>query len=427
MTVDDPHDRVGEVGIGVDVVQLAGLDQRGDDRPAFRAAVGAGKERILAREGERPDRSLDRVGVDFDPPVVEEADETVPVREPVADRLGELALAAQERKLFAQPWLELGDNRARPFLAGGASFVRLAAADVGLDPIERGDALQGLVGDRRAFGDGALVETAPQVRPAEGERDIALARERPISGVAVDLKDALEAGEMRDRLRRRAVGRVDIGDRRRVGTAPGLIVPRIGPELAGLGPPTPRIEHRRRRLVGEQLRRGLEVRQDALVDRPQMERGAPDPVGERRAVETKALALVDLRLAIERQMVSVFGDEHVATMASVGRPPSISRAGADDWTTTLSQARQAYLGRCTTSTRNCAGTTSSRSLTSSPIRCSAPLQHGQVLSSTSTRVSTRGRCAGKDPRLARRLRAPSGRTDDDFAWGLGRSLRLVLL
>jgi hypothetical protein len=32
MAVDDPHDRVGEVGIGVDVVQLAGLDQRGDDR-----------------------------------------------------------------------------------------------------------------------------------------------------------------------------------------------------------------------------------------------------------------------------------------------------------------------------------------------------------------------------------------------------------
>jgi len=54
MAVDDPHDRLGEVGVGVDVVQLAGLDQLGDDRPAFRAAVGAGKERILAREGDHP-------------------------------------------------------------------------------------------------------------------------------------------------------------------------------------------------------------------------------------------------------------------------------------------------------------------------------------------------------------------------------------
>ena len=38
---------------------------------------------------------------------------------------------------------------------------------------------------------------------------------------------------------------------------------------------------------------------------------------------------------------------------------SMIRAGAGDWTTTSSQPRQAYLGRRTTSTRNCAGTTSS--------------------------------------------------------------------
>ena len=51
----------------------------------------------------------------------------------------------------------------------------------------------------------------------------ALARQRPISGVTVDLKDALESGKVRDRLRRRAVGRVDIGDRWRVGSAPRQI------------------------------------------------------------------------------------------------------------------------------------------------------------------------------------------------------------
>src|SRR5579883_1283325 len=48
---------------------------------------------------------------------------------------------------------------------------------------------------------------------------------------------------------------------------------------------------------------------------------------------------------------------------------------------------------------NCAGMTSSRSLTSSPIRCSPLPQHGQALSSISTIVSTRGRCAGREPRL----------------------------
>jgi hypothetical protein len=44
---------------------------------------------------------------------------------------------------------------------------------------------------------------------------------------------------------------------------------------------------------------------------PQMERSASDPVGERRAIEANALALVNLRLAVERQVVGIFGDERV--------------------------------------------------------------------------------------------------------------------
>ena len=45
---------------------------------------------------------------------------------------------------------------------------------------------------------------------------------------------------------------------------------------------------------------------------------------------------------------------------------------------------------------------SSISLVSSPMTCMAPPQQGQLLSSTSTRTSTRGRCAGRAPRLRRR-------------------------
>jgi len=51
-----------------------------------------------------------------------------------------------------------------------------------------------------------------------------------------------------------AVGRIDIGDAGRIDAAPSSIVPDIGPELTGLGPPPSGIEHRCRRLVGEQLR-----------------------------------------------------------------------------------------------------------------------------------------------------------------------------
>jgi hypothetical protein len=146
---------------------------------------------------------------------------------------------------------------------------------------------------------------------AKREADVALLGERAVAGVAVDLENALEAGKMRDRLRRRPVGRIDIGDRRRVGSAPGAIVSGVGPELPGLGASSAGIEHRRRRLVSEQFRGRAQVGEDAFADRPQVEGGAADPVGERRAIELDSLTLVDLRLAIERQVVGVFGDQHM--------------------------------------------------------------------------------------------------------------------
>ena len=53
------------------------------------------------------------------------------------------------------------------------------------------------------------------------------------------------------------------------------------------------------------------MRENALMHGSQMERSASDPVGERRAIEANALALVNLRLAVERQVIGIFGDEHV--------------------------------------------------------------------------------------------------------------------
>jgi hypothetical protein len=65
-----------------------------------------------------------------------------------------------------------------------------------------------------------------------------------------------------------AVGLVDIGDARRLGTAPGPVVADIGPQLAGLGLALARIEHRRAPLVGEELVRTLQDVEQSLVDGP---------------------------------------------------------------------------------------------------------------------------------------------------------------
>jgi len=55
VTLDDAGDDVGEVGLWIDAVRLAGLDQRGEDGPVLGAAIGAGEEVVLAAEGERAD------------------------------------------------------------------------------------------------------------------------------------------------------------------------------------------------------------------------------------------------------------------------------------------------------------------------------------------------------------------------------------
>jgi hypothetical protein len=53
MAVDDAREYVGEISLRVDAAELARLDQRGDDSPIFSATIRAGKESVLAIEGNR--------------------------------------------------------------------------------------------------------------------------------------------------------------------------------------------------------------------------------------------------------------------------------------------------------------------------------------------------------------------------------------
>ena len=308
MALDDAGDDVGEVGAGFHADELAGLDQRGDYGPVFRATVRSGKEAVLPVQSERPDGTLDDVGVELDASVVEEQGQPGPAGERVADRVRELALLADESELLAQPGLERFDHRPAARLTGGPAFLGRTAADLGLDAIEGRDAGERLGRDRP----GELVERAADVAPAEGELHAATPLGQGLVGfVAVDLQHAPEARQMGDGPAGGAVGRIDEGDARRIGATPGPIVPGIRPELARLRASAARIEHRRRGLVGEQLARSLQGLEEPLVNGPEQEGGAPDPIGERRAIERDALASVDLRLPVERKVVGVFGDEHL--------------------------------------------------------------------------------------------------------------------
>ena len=106
VAVDKAGQHVGDVGLGLDVVQLAGLDQRSDHGPVLAAAVGAGEQAVLAVEGQGPDGALDGVGIELDAAVVQEAGEALPAAQGVADRLGQLAFLADGLEPGAQPGLQ---------------------------------------------------------------------------------------------------------------------------------------------------------------------------------------------------------------------------------------------------------------------------------------------------------------------------------
>ena len=90
MPVDHAREHIAQVSVGFDAVEFAGFDQRTDDRPPVTATVASGKEMVLAPERHRADRTFDRIGIEFNAAVMQEAGQTFPARERIADRLGQV-------------------------------------------------------------------------------------------------------------------------------------------------------------------------------------------------------------------------------------------------------------------------------------------------------------------------------------------------
>jgi hypothetical protein len=55
---------------------------------------------------------------------------------------------------------------------------------------------------------------------------------------------------------------------------------------------------------------------------------AADPSGKRGTRQIDAVPGEDLRLPVERGVVTIFGDQHCASSAGVASPPAIGRSGA---------------------------------------------------------------------------------------------------
>jgi hypothetical protein len=179
----------------------------------------------------------------------------------VADRVRRVATTGDARELRLQPGEQAFDEGAGPPPSHGAPLVRRLAADPRLDGVEGSDAAERFLGDRRAAAR-EVVEPASDVGPTG--RDDSLTRrglrvgEAPVDRVAVALEDAAVATEEGAGVFRPAPGGVAVGDRGRIGAAPGAIIARDRPKVALLRPPAARIEDRHHGLVREQACGGEE-------------------------------------------------------------------------------------------------------------------------------------------------------------------------
>ncbi|MGY3347025.1 hypothetical protein ACVI1I_006387 [Bradyrhizobium sp. USDA 4459] len=128
-----------------------------------------------------------------------------------------------------------------------------------------------------------------------------------------------------------------------------------------------------------------------------MEAGAARPVAQRRPIKPDALARINLGLTIKRRVVAELGDDHVRD-GRFGRQP----AGHDVFRCVrlCDRARAAatdvFRAACD---QHAPLRRDHVDPTSSPIFVMAPQPHGQSVLAGSMIRSTRGKWAGKQPRL----------------------------
>ena len=125
--------------VGLDAVQLGGLDERRDARPCGSAFIMPGEQRVFAIQGNGPGEILRGIAVHLDAPVGEEELEAVPVAGDIGELLAEPGLGRDAGALLLQLFADGFDQRRDARLAFNETPLGRAAADVGLDGVELGD------------------------------------------------------------------------------------------------------------------------------------------------------------------------------------------------------------------------------------------------------------------------------------------------
>ena len=127
------------------------------------SAIAAGEERVFSGQSVWPDDSLDRIGIHFDPAVVEEHDQAGPVTQRVTHGLREIGGSGYPMDVDLQPVMQRLDDRSTSLLPDLSPLLGGAAADLSFDPVKCGNSCQHFRRERRLRRRVELEEVAPHM------------------------------------------------------------------------------------------------------------------------------------------------------------------------------------------------------------------------------------------------------------------------
>jgi len=162
--IRQPRQHVGEPGLGIDIIELGGGDQRVDGCSPPATFVGAREGPIAATNRHGTQLALGGIVRHAQSAVVKEASECSPALEAVIDGFAGLAVLGDPCALLAQPGLQCDDEWAAALMARSHALLRRQAVDLALDCKQGVDARDCLPGDRRLVDASEIEELAPPMR-----------------------------------------------------------------------------------------------------------------------------------------------------------------------------------------------------------------------------------------------------------------------
>src|SRR5215813_7949462 len=316
-TIDD----VGEIGLRIEAVETSRFNDCVYVCRAQAPLVASQEEKILPRYGDGPHPPLGDIIIDGETAIAGIARKSIPTAEAVLECLAERALQRQPLAFALEPSLERGQERHGTGLPLGEPDVGGLAVDLSLDGIERAYPAQRFLRDRRLGCVENVEEVSAGMRHALHVRD---ARQR-VAGIGICLQKAGEAGEVLRGALALSIRAIAVEGGRRTLTRPGSLIDGIDPNSAGGRAALPRRQNLNGRVIGVDDRRAHDISADHLDQRRDPPSEVAHPVGHDHALDLDAvIALVDLRLTVERQAVVILRDRYMGD--EVGTRPSL-----EDW------------------------------------------------------------------------------------------------